>query len=429
MNRKKALIFCYDYHPLNTVAVNRISEWAKNFNEFGVYPIIVTRKWNTPISNFKDYYVEENGEIEIIENEKFAEFRIPNKLSTLEKINAKLTSLNWIRLRKINTLLMLLVRFLPGFNIEKNIYRKHFNQIQSTFNPDILIASGEPFILFKYAFHYHKKFKTPYILDYRDGWSTNITTQTGIKSSLNKIEAHFEKKFLQQAKHVTIASELLLSEISNKFQFKNISVIENGADLESIDEIIPNPDSNFTLVFTGTIYDTHNVLDFLDAFEKLISEKQAIVKFIGADYYARNKNVQKIKEMSEKYPENVLLTSRIPKKDALQIQKNAAVLLKFSSNKVIKGFYGAKLYEYACMNKTILNIVKNETHATTDFFVNEQIQTFAFSKETCYEKLLDLYVKWENKTLKSNFLSKDQINSISRKKQTELFANKIHGLL
>ena len=37
----------------------------------------------------------------------------------------------------------------------------------------MIIATGEPFILFKYASSLSKKHRIPWIADYRDGWTTN----------------------------------------------------------------------------------------------------------------------------------------------------------------------------------------------------------------------------------------------------------------
>nr|MBP7389342.1 hypothetical protein [Chitinophagales bacterium] len=49
------LILAYDFPPYVSVGGLRPHSWLKYFNEFGVYPIVVTRQWNNAYKNGLDY--------------------------------------------------------------------------------------------------------------------------------------------------------------------------------------------------------------------------------------------------------------------------------------------------------------------------------------------------------------------------------------
>ena len=425
MKKIRVLILCYDYHPLNTVGAHRINAWAKYLPNHQIYPIIFTRKWSTDISNFTGYNVEEKGPVEFHEYDNFAEVRVPNVQSRLEKLNEWCTKKNHILLRKALTLLSLLLRFVPGLNVEKNIYAPYYEMVYKKFKPDLIIASGEPFVLFKYAHDFSRKYKVPYVVDYRDGWSTNVFRQNGLQGLFVNYESRFERKFLKQSFFATIASSLLKEELLAKFGKHDIEVIENGVDLELVNSITSEPDPFFSIVYTGTVYAKHNVPAFLKAFEQLIPLANVQVNFVGTNYYAQNSNTDMINEYAQKYPDQIKITDRIPKKEAIRLQKKASVLLKFSSGAVVKGFYGAKLYEYASINKPILNVVAKEEHAKTDFFNKEKIQTFVWDTNSCFQCLKKWQLEFEQGKLKNDFLSKEQLENISRRKQTEMLAELI----
>ena len=62
---------------------------------------------------------------------------------------------------------------------------------------DVVITTGEPFILFKYGFLLKKKFGIKWIADYRDGWFHNHVKQPGVLGRiLHYYELHFEKKYI-----------------------------------------------------------------------------------------------------------------------------------------------------------------------------------------------------------------------------------------
>lgn len=421
-------MLCYDYAPLNTVGAHRINEWVANLYRYNIHPVVMTRKWNMPINQSKDYYQDEQGEVEYYDTEQYTVIRIPNRLTRVERLNAFLTKKSWILLRKVLSFFTMILRFAPGLNLEKDIYLKEFMKVHERYKPDIVLASGEPFVLFKYAYLYGKRFKVPYVLDYRDGWSTNVFRQNGLQAFFVRMEALFELKFLKSSKFAVIASELLRNELFNRFGEHPIEIVENGVDLELVKSVEAEPSSVFSIVYTGTIYPKHNVADFLKAFERLIGEDEEVsLRFVGISHYEGNANTKRIEQFQERYPKQVQVIPKVSKKESIALQKESTVLLKFSSGPVVKGFYGAKLYEYASVGKPILNVVKEKNHARTDFFYQEKIQTFGYDETSCYEALIELKRTFDSDTIRTEFLSEEQIESLSRAKQTRLLASLIRN--
>src|SRR5436853_3342423 len=81
---------------------------------------------------------------------------------------------------------------------------------------DYVIATGEPFILFKYAHLLSKKFRVPWIPDFRDGWAVNHVTaqRKGIAIHLLRTwEFIFEKKYISSCKFMVTVDPLLAQKL------------------------------------------------------------------------------------------------------------------------------------------------------------------------------------------------------------------------
>lgn len=431
MSTPKVLILCYDFPPLNTAGSHRINGWKKHFNSYGVHPIIVTRKWDRVIKNAMDYDYNESGEVEIEKTENHTLYRIPYKKTSFEKASFFFRKKKLFLFSKVLTFTSYFVKFLPHINIEKAFYFRSVYTIIKEQKPDLIIASGEPFILFKYAQIISKKTNVPYALDYRDGWSTDFGKTKGLLKFISNIEARFEAKYLKGALFVTTAAQLLKEELLDKFKNEKVFIVENGSNLELINSIHSPSSENFELVYTGTIYPEHNIKSFFEAFEEFVisTHTHAVVKFVGINYY-ENKFLDLFEFYANRYPKNILILPKVPQEKAISLQKEAAVLLKFCSRPVTKGFYGAKLYEYASLNKPILTVAGIKEHAKTDFFEKEGVQYLVYDKKTCLNTLNSLYHEFISGNLANKkFLSMEQIYSISRESQVSVLAGIIKAEL
>lgn len=84
---KKALILAYDFPPYNSIGGQRPNAWLKYFNEFGIYPIVVTRHWDLPIAKPEDCYLPSvNRSVEEEEADSGTIIRVPFNPNVRDKL-------------------------------------------------------------------------------------------------------------------------------------------------------------------------------------------------------------------------------------------------------------------------------------------------------------------------------------------------------
>ena len=101
---KKVLILAYDFPPYVSVGGLRPYSWYKYFNEFDIYPVVVTRQWGNKYGNHLDYIDQGHSENAIIEeSEKGTIIRTPYKPNIANKIMLKYGDSGFRIFRRIMT--------------------------------------------------------------------------------------------------------------------------------------------------------------------------------------------------------------------------------------------------------------------------------------------------------------------------------------
>ena len=80
---------------------------------------------------------------------------------------------------------------------------------------DAIIATGDPFVLFKYASSLSKKFNIPWIADYRDPWTGNKNRSEMF------FDNYWERRFLANVTAMTTVSEFLKKKNRRKYFYTN----------------------------------------------------------------------------------------------------------------------------------------------------------------------------------------------------------------
>ena len=170
---KKVLILAYDFPPYVSVGGLRPYALYNYLKEFGVEPILVTRQWGNTHGNRLDYVSAGSSEQSIVEVSQCGTIiRTPYKPNFANRLMLKHGDKRYRLLRKSISAYYEFAQFLLPIGPKIELYKaaKHFlknNQV------DAIIATGDPFILFKYASKLSKAFNIPWIADYRDPWSHN----------------------------------------------------------------------------------------------------------------------------------------------------------------------------------------------------------------------------------------------------------------
>ena len=415
---KKVLILAYDFPPYNSIGAQRPYSWYTYFKEFGWEPIVVTRHWDKNILNPVDYIKPSTNTKETIEKTVYGTIvRAPFKPNLRDKMLLKY-GLNKLRLiRKTLTLIYQLGEFLvPALDNKKNILKTASNYLQNH-KVDLIIATGEPFILFKYADKLLKKHNIKWVADYRDGWSTNYNNSKWEKF-LFRI---FEQNTVNSSTLLTTVSKPIQNDLKQLFSKKQIEISLNGfADSDLNTEKAYEPTNIFTITYAGIIYPYQRVEVFLEGFKLFVenTNREVICNFYGLYFYINQAN--RILSYNNKLKKYFNITKRYPRDLLVNLIRNSNLLLVLA-NENIDGSC-TKIYDYFAAKRKILCVVndngtleKQISHTSSGIICN--------TPDEVKVALEQAYLEWQNYGfVKCN--SKN-IEQYSRKEQAKKLAKLI----
>lgn len=355
-DKPKILILCNDFPPVNSIGADRPYSWYKYFKNYDLYPVVITKNWvESGNSRFKTILPERAEEI------------TPNGII----IRAKkiMTPSIWVtfnfglRLSFIRRLFTLIEKLL-GFNISlldqhREIYNEAFKYLEKN-QVELVISTGEPFILFKYGSILKRKYKIKWIADYRDGWYLNHVTSIK-KNSLIKlirnVELKAEKKYIKNADLITTIDPFLANrlEIFTRIQTK---YVYNGFWNHITPKNKAKKNQNkLILNHTGTLTNGQRIEVLLDVLVYLkgidkISEHSIELNLVGLEYFPDQ--MVRIKKYKDKLKGILITTPRLKKEEANKMNLKADYLINFTDENYTAIY--AKTYNYIACGKPILVI-------------------------------------------------------------------------
>lgn len=440
---KKILILAYDFPPYVSVGALRPNSWFDYFQEFGLYPIVVTRQWENKFGDERDYVSPSNSTETIVE--KFSRgvlLKTPYKPNLANRIFLRYGSHRFRVYRKLTTGFYELMQFFFHIGPRSRLL-KEADQFLNKNTVDFILATGDPFILFKYAHDLGNKFSIPYLLDYRDLWSQDIANRD--RPGFKLFYKYFERKYLKKACAVVTVSNYLASNIKSLVPTGKIFISPNGFET-SLYKYSQNNykqlGNNFSIVYAGTIYNWHPIEQFLNCFAEFCNEQgsaEAKITFIGVNKSVEIKEIICKSGLSTKHYE--FLPKMSPKLLAEKLLKSDLLLLFNDYN-----FMGTKIYDYLGANKKIIFCFANDNESNKlrlKFFpepihtcTNDTLQQDLIKKtnggiivenqKDLIKQLKILYLTW----LKNGFVPNQNIGVeiYSRKNQVQLLASYIHEL-
>jgi len=423
----KCLILAYDFPPYTSMGGQRPFGWQTYFKEFGIEPIVVTRQWPEETKSKLDYSSSIGTEAITNRSGKGRTIAVPYKANFRDRLLQKHGFEKHSGLRKLLTLgQSILQHYSSTFDNKSEIYFEARNLLRKE-KFDFIIATGEPFILFRYAYKLSKQFKIPWIADYRDCWSDNfvINREGGINKLLHQTYfKSLEKKYVTTASAITTAAPFFQKELQRLFPSKQVSVIYNGFVKEQFASLEDKKDKNneLTIAFAGTIYQFQPVEIFLEGLKAFIqSNPDARIKavFYGTNYIAEQK--KRVLEYDKSIVKYIETTERINQADLFKKMNCADILLLFDN----KGMISGKLYEYLALGRFILM-------AGRDYGSMEEIINQSKAGAVCEngietaKKLEKLYSEWQSTG--SVKCDSNNIEQFSRKEQCKKLANLIKDL-
>lgn len=348
---KTALILAYDFPPYVSVGGLRPYSWYKYFREFGIYPVVVTRQWKNEYGNGLDYIApSESKEVIVEKTQQGTIIRTPYKPNWANRLLLKYGEKRFRLFRKIISGYYELMQWFFFVGPKAELY-KAANKYLSENKVDVIIATGEPFILFRYASVLSKKYGIPWLADYRDPWSQNAFRSPNF--FLRKLNGYMEKRYVKTASRIITVSDFCKKQIKILLPGKKYEIIINGYDPEILQmaESEKSDTNNLVISYAGTVYDWHPLESFLKQCVTFVKKNQ--INNFRVNFYGINKE-KWLKEMiTKKYKELeavVFIHSRLPNHILAKELAKSHVLLLFNDYSIA----GTKIYDYLAVKRKIL---------------------------------------------------------------------------
>lgn len=359
---KRVLIITYYWPPSGGAPVQRWLKFAKYLERFGWQPVIYTPE------NPESFYDDESlmrdvpKDIEIVKSHIWEPYDIYRMLTGKkgEKIAVGFTSadkkkgvfhslLMWLR----GNLLIPDPRIF-WVNPSVRFLKKYLKE-----NPvDVVVTTGPPHSLHLIGLKLKRKLKVRWLADFRDPW-TNIDFYGELHLSrlADYIHHKLERKVISNADVVTVVS----NQIKNDFGLigkGKIEVITNGFDDDDwLDSRSTQQDSNFSIVYAGTLTATRNPIVLWPVLRQLCTElpefsNKLKIKIAGQVDAAVLKSIE-----DSKLIDHCILLGQLSHKDVIKLQLEAQVLLLVVNNTPnARGIVTGKFFEYLAAGRRIITV-------------------------------------------------------------------------
>lgn len=346
----KLLILAYDFPPYVSVGGLRPFSWYKYLYLKDVYPVVITRQWNDKHGNYLDYIApgySDSADRDIGSNATL--IKTPFYPNSGNKILLKYGEHKFRIFRKFISLFYMFAQYVLPVGNMREIFKGADEYLKNN-RADCIIASGDPFILFKYASKLSAKYSIPWIADYRDSWVQDKT----FDNKLYKIwSAFFERKFLENVSKITTVSTFIQKQIEQNVTGKDFEIVCNGFDPDILNEIrnIEQNKNSLSIAFTGTVYDWHPITDFLKTCGELIEQNSDLK--LQLNFYGLNKEVE-LNALIERDFNSLKPCARFfPRMENLKLAKELAtqnVFLLFNDYSIL----GTKIFDYLAVKRKII---------------------------------------------------------------------------
>ena len=368
---KKVIIISYFFPPCQLTGGNRAGYWATNFYKHGIFPIIITRRWDNKIESFDDISKPTINKEIVIKDEKKTIYYLPHiPTSRDEFLNRNKNKFSLIR--KCMSLFEIFYNNLHiKFSLSYNFYKKANQLLEYDKSISTVIISAMPFNNFFIGYTLKKKFPNlHWIADYRDEWTSRNKNIPVKEKIVNYYDKFFEKKWVSTARFITYVDNYYIDDIKKAANNPNGIVIRNGFLKE---QSLKVNKKKLTIVFTfaGTLYHDQNIECFGKFLETYSKEKSNIsfkINFLGSTINNRIIISNKIRKAFSQGKIELNLTERVSKEELFGYYEKSNFLLMFPF-KDKKGALPTKVLNYLPLkipilfypsdNGAIENLIKN----------------------------------------------------------------------
>jgi hypothetical protein len=264
VNMRRVLLLGLYYPPANFMAGRRLQGWARHLPDFGYDPLVLTRYYDREARDSHDFYASSRPTKTLRE-------------SWVESEGAVYTQFSesfWQRLPVPGKIRGLAHYIWPDPD-HSQWYRHCVDYLnRSGYKPDIIIGSYSPAAMFSIAAKLARRFRVPWIADYRDTWIEIFDDHPA-----TRFKYACQRRHLRSASGVTAASEGVVAAVSRQLAPLDIptQLIYNGA--EPFDDVQPSVEdqhalsvfdeikkrNQIVLTYAGTLYPQQQIEVLLNA--------------------------------------------------------------------------------------------------------------------------------------------------------------------
>jgi hypothetical protein len=359
---KKVLILAYDFPPFVSVGGLRPFSWYEHFKDYDLHPVIVTRQWFVKYGNNLDYIAPgTSNKVELEESEFGTLIRAPYKPNLANRLMLKYGENRFVLMRRFITAWYEFMQFIFLIGTKSSLYYAARNYLKQN-KVDAIIATGDPFILFRYAHLLSKQFGVPWIADYRDPWVQDKTRSN--YNILKYWDAFFERKYLASARIITAVSTFVIKQIEKNIYKKPFGVIPNGYSDEALNISRKSKQGTgiFTISYAGTIYKWHPWQLCFKSLNDLLLKRDG--PEIRINFYGVSIESEIRSYIKEKYPRLqsfIHFHSRKPNNELLLELAKANAFLLFNDYSIL----GTKIYDYLVLRRKIILCFSHDKEAAS----------------------------------------------------------------
>ncbi|MEM0939660.1 MAG: hypothetical protein AAGI25_07705 [Bacteroidota bacterium] len=394
---KKILILSYHSLPLDVIASYRANAYLKHLKKFGFEPTLLTHF----LGMDSDHHAlrEEYNYGTII--------RIPFEKSLVSRFFEFLEKIPYLNKASI------LLRWASGYldsdpkAIRSYEAMKNYCFKQVDFKEyHLVVGIFSPHHHLRICYKIHRRYKIPYVLDFRDLWNNRVIHNYYIPNQIEKIQdaltKRYWKKWLSKASFFTITSEAWKNKIQEFTSTKGY-IITNGYDAEAFENFdMVGSNSEFVLLYAGTLYEHQRLDIFLQGCHSFIENHQPDkfkVKFIGSDrpvmvrckvsgfMYQPKKRI--LDKLNSNYCEVI---RRIPKVELFKEMEHSQLLL-FPGFPDAPGTHTGKIFDYLGARRNILMV--GDDHDVVGNMIREtNAGVIKNTPNGVSEYLISIYNQW-----------------------------------
>ena len=428
------LIFTYYWPPASSGGVWRFLKTVKYLPQYNWTPIVVTVK-NGAFTAIDETLIAEIPEnLELYKTKCYDPYTIYNFLQGKKGKNLPEAMSGVIEGNSIFQKISMFIRsnfFIPDPKIGwvPTSVKKGKKIIKSK-SIKAIITTGPPHSTHIIGRKLKKKFNIPWIIDFRDPWTSNYMVTELMKRTrlVRNIDKRLENRAISLADCVTGISPGLINEF--KSRSKRSEIIYNGFDEDDFKAYQKKPQDKFVFSYIGSLKPNQNIIALWEAISELKGEIDGfednfILEFVG------NLNPFIIKEIERLgLKDQLRLTNFIPHETAIKKMQDSSLLLFIVPRaEYSKSITSGKIFEYIASKTSILSIGPTDGDITWILEKAKREKIIDYDDKASIKKSLKYkYEEWHKNGKIIPQIDSDDYLYFSRKGQAKQFADLLNTL-